>query len=117
MNNEARAYREIFEILTIFPIDFVALIPMKILQFFCDHMDREYECHFEPQTFDLSKTLEETKAIFTALFIEYWATDEQSKQLLDYYHLEQLKLDTQKEKSFSTSDILKKLYEEKQNHD
>ena len=116
MENERKAFREIIEILSILPAEVVTLIPQELIQYFSDRMDREYECHFEYETLDLNQMLEETKDIFTALFITYWSTDEQCAKLLKYYQNQEKMNNMSHTSSFSTSDILKKIHDEKINH-
>ena len=47
-------------------------------------MDKSYEYNISVDTFDGQTMLEETKAILTILFRDYWATPAQRKKILNY---------------------------------
>lgn len=83
-DRNACAYKEIYEILRIFPQDLVAKIPREKIDFFYNNMDINYKYDIKVDTFDGQTMLEETKAILTILFRDYWATPTQKEKILDY---------------------------------
>ena len=84
VDRNACAYKEIYEILKIFPHELVSQIPQEIINFFHNNMDKSYEYNISVDTFDGQTMLEETKAILTILFRDYWATPVQRKKILNY---------------------------------
>ncbi len=78
------AYKEIYEILKIFPEDFVSKIPQEKIDFFATNMCSEYEFNVTAQGFDPDDILVETAAIITLLFRDYWATQEQKEKIINF---------------------------------
>lgn len=81
IDRNACAYKEIYEILKIFPKELVNKIPKDKIEFFYNNMDRSYEYNITKETFDGQTMLEETAAILTILFRDYWASTEQKEKL------------------------------------
>ncbi len=83
-DRNACAYKEINEILKIFPQELVSQIPQEKIDFFRNNMDTNYEYDISINTFDGKTMLEETKAILTILFRDYWASPTQREKILNY---------------------------------
>jgi len=81
IDRNACAYKEIYEILKIFPKELVNKIPKDKIEFFYNNMDKSYEYNITKETFDGQTMLEETAAILTILFRDYWASPEQREKL------------------------------------
>ena len=86
------AYKEIYEILKIFPKELVDRIPKYKLDYIKQNMDESYEYNITKETFDGKTMLDETAAILAILFRDYWATEKQKNKIvaigeigLDYY--------------------------------
>ena len=77
IDKNACAYTEIYEILRIFPKELVAKIPREQIMFFYNNMDRKYQCNITKENIGKGELLEETVALLTILFRDYWATKEQ----------------------------------------
>ena len=77
-----KAYVEVIELLKFFSAEQVKNIPMEKLKVFLKYRDENYNYKVDKtKSFFEQDMMPETKAIFTILFEDYWATDEQRKAL------------------------------------
>ena len=76
------AYKEIYEILKIFPKELVDRIPKYKLDYIKQNMDESYEYNITKETFDGKTMLDETAAILAILFRDYWATEKQKNKII-----------------------------------
>ena len=77
-----KAYVEVIELLKFFSAEQVKKIPETKLKVFLKYRDENYSYEIdETKSFFEQDMMPETKAIFTILFEDYWATDEQRKSL------------------------------------
>ena len=77
-----KAYVEVIELLKFFSAEQVKNIPMEKLKVFLKYRDENYNYKVDKtKSFFEQNMMPETKAIFTILFEDYWATDEQKKVL------------------------------------
>lgn len=114
VDRNACAYKEIYEILRIFPQELVAKIPQEKIRFFYNNMDNSYEYNISKETFDGQTMLEETKAILTILFRDYWATPVQKEKILSYENIERNKLEEETRRKYNPDNLFKK--KEEQNY-
>lgn len=114
VDRNACAYKEIYEILRIFPKELVAKIPQEKIRFFYNNMDNSYEYNISKETFDGQTMLEETKAILTILFRDYWATPVQKEKILSYENIERNKLEEETRRKYNPDNLFKK--KEEQNY-
>ena len=114
IDRNACAYKEIYEILRIFPKELVAKIPQEKIRFFYNNMDNSYEYNISKETFDGQTMLEETKAILTILFRDYWATPVQKEKILSYENIERNKLEEETRRKDNPDNLFKK--KEEQNY-
>ena len=78
----SKAYVETIELLKYFSIEQVKKIPEEKLKVFLKFKDESYIYKVdETKSFFEQDMMPETKAIFTILFEDYWATDEQREAL------------------------------------
>lgn len=78
----SKAYVEVLELLKCFSIEQVKKIPETKLKVFLKFRDENYRYKVdETKSFFEQDMMPETKAIFTILFEDYWATDEQKRVL------------------------------------
>lgn len=84
LDRNACAYKEIYEILKIFPSELVNKVPKDKIDFFYKNMDNNYEYNISKETFDGQTMLEETAAILTILFRDYWSNPEQKEKLINF---------------------------------
>lgn len=81
-NTTTKAYTEVLELLKFFSTEQVKKIPEIKLKVFLKYRDESYSYKIdETKSFFKQDMMPETKAIFTILFEDYWATDEQKKVL------------------------------------
>ncbi len=106
-DNNARAYKEIYEILNIFPKELVDEIPEEKIIFFRDNMDNDYKYDVTIETFDGITMLEETKAILTILFRDYWATDKQREQIQAFEDTERIKIEEDLKTKYNPANMFK----------
>ena len=114
VDRNACAYKEIYEILRIFPKELVAKIPQEKIRFFYNNMDNSYEYNISKETFDGQTMLEETKAILTILFRDYWETHEKKEKILSYENIERNKLEEETRRKYNPDNLFKK--KEEQNY-
>ena len=107
-DRNACAYKEIYEILKIFPQELVSQIPQETINFFHNNMDTSYEYNISVDTFDGQTMLEETKAILTILFRDYWATPVQREKILNYENSAREKLEEEARMKYNPDNLFKK---------
>lgn len=108
VDRNAWAYKEIYEILRIFPQELVAKIPQEKIRFFYNNMDNSYQYNISKETFDGQTMLEETKAILTILFRDYWATPIQKEKILSYENSTRNKLEEEAREKYNPDNLFKK---------
>lgn len=108
VDRNACAYKEIYEILRIFPQELVAKIPQEKIRFFRNNMDNSYQYNISKETFDGKTMLEETKAILTILFRDYWATPMQKEKILAYENLERNRQEEETRLKYNPDNLFKK---------
>lgn len=91
-DNVRCAYKEIYEILKIFPKELVDRIPKYKLDYIKQNMDESYEYNITKETFDGKTMLDETAAILAILFRDYWATEKQKNKIINYHNTQREKL-------------------------
>ena len=93
-NNYPKAYREVFEILKFLPKSSVEKIPNDILEAFELNMDKEYEFSIDTEKkFEEQQLLDETKAIFSNIFRDYWALPYQKSIIEERENYERQKIE------------------------
>ena len=112
IDRNARAYKEVYEILKIFPQELVSKIPQEKIRFFYNNMDNRYEYNISKETFDGQTMLEETKAILTILFRDYWATPAQKEKILAYENLERNRQEEETRLKYNPDNLFKKRKQE-----
>ena len=103
----ACAYKEIYEILKIFPRELVNEIPKDKIDFFYQNMNYDYEYNISKETFDGQTMLEETKAILTILFRDYWATPEQKEKLVNFTKNAQNVIEKENREKYNPDNLFK----------
>ena len=106
--NWERAYKEIYEILKIFPKELVERIPASKIDYIKKNMDKDYEYNVTVETFDGKTMLDETAAILAVLFKNYWATPKQREQMEKYHNMQRLKLDQEAREKYDPEKIFKR---------
>lgn len=79
----AKSYKEVWEILKFVPKKYFEKIPSKLVQFFEDNMDSEYEYVINPNVSYLEHDKSEiTEAILGNIFRDYWANPAQKEFII-----------------------------------
>lgn len=107
IDRNACAYKEIYEILKIFPRELVNEIPKDKIDFFYQNMNYDYEYNISKETFDGQTMLEETKAILTILFRDYWATPEQKEKLLNFTKNAEIVIEKENREKYNPDNLFK----------
>lgn len=107
LDRNACAYKEIYEILKIFPSELVNKVPKDKIDFFYKNMDNNYEYDISRQTFDGQTMLEETAAILTILFRDYWASPEQREKLIAFTQNAQSVIEKEDREKYNPDNLFK----------
>lgn len=108
LDRNACAYKEIYEILKIFPSELVNKVPKDKIDFFYKNMDNNYEYNILKETFDGQTMLEETAAILTILFRDYWSNKEQKEKLINFTKNAQSIVEKVDREKYNPDNIFKK---------
>lgn len=114
LDRNACAYKEIYEILKIFPSELVNKVPKDKIDFFYKNMDNNYEYNISKETFDGQTMLEETAAILTILFRDYWSNQEQKEKLINFTKNAQSIIEKEDREKYNPDNIFKKRNQENQ---
>ena len=103
-----KAYTEVLELLKFFSTKQVKKIPETKLKVFLKYRDESYSYKIdETKSFFEQDMMPETKAIFTILFEDYWATDEQRKVLKQKEAEAFKELENKKRSLYNPDDLFK----------
>lgn len=83
MEESAKAYREIYEILKYVPKSEFEKLPTEFINFIERNMARTYDYKVENiQDFEKQEMLEETRIILAILYRDYWAEPEKKQEII-----------------------------------
>lgn len=104
-DNYKKAYKEVVEILKFVSKENVDKIPKEMLDMFEEEQDKEYNFKVDTtKSFEEQLLLEETKAIFSNIFRDYWANDYQRKVIIEKENMDRIKWE---EKKYDPKDLFK----------
>lgn len=104
-DNYKKAYKEVVEILKFVSKENVDKIPKEMLDMFEEEQDKEYNFKVDTtKSFEEQLLLEETKAIFSNIFRDYWANDYQRKVIIEKENMDRIKWEEEK---YDPKDIFK----------
>lgn len=96
-DNYKKAYKEVVEILKFVSKENVDKIPKDMLDMFEEEQDKEYNFKVDTtKSFEEQELLEETKAIFSNIFRDYWANDYQRKVIIEKENMDRIKWEEEK---------------------
>ena len=96
-DNYKKAYKEVVEILKFVSKENVDKIPKEMLDMFEEEQDKEYNFKVDTtKSFEEKLLLEETKAIFSNIFRDYWANDYQRKVIIEKENMDRIKWEEEK---------------------
>lgn len=104
-DNYKKAYKEVVEILKFVSKENVDKIPKEMLDMFEEEQDKEYNFKVDTtKSFEEQLLLEETKAIFSNIFRDYWANDYQRKVIIEKENMDRIKWEEEK---YDSKDLFK----------
>lgn len=106
-DNVRCAYKEIYEILKIFPKELVDRIPKYKLDYIKQNMDESYEYNITKETFDGKTMLDETAAILAILFRDYWATEKQKNKIINHHNTQREKIVNEIKEKYDPENVFK----------
>lgn len=81
--NQAYAYAELLEILSLMEEEYINRIPKKLMNIFETHKASEYSNHINPEVpLEEQNISEKTSALLAMLMLNYWCDSEEQKQSL-----------------------------------
>ena len=101
------AYKEIYEILKIFPKELVDRIPKYKLDYIKQNMDESYEYNITKETFDGKTMLDETAAILAILFRDYLSTVKQKNKIINYHNTQREKIVNEIKEKYDPENVFK----------
>lgn len=117
-DNYKKAYKEVVEILKFVSKENVDKIPKEMLDMFEEEQDKEYNFKVDTtKSFEEQLLLEETKAIFSNIFRDYWANDYQRKVIIEKENMDRIKWEEEK---YDPKDLFKnnqKIFNKQNNND
>ena len=106
--NFPKACKEILEILKYMPPNDVEKIPQEMLDAFKYKMDKNYDFKIdEDADFSKLELLDETRAILTNIFRDYWATPKQKEKIIEKQKYSIQKNEEKKKEKYNPDDIFK----------
>ena len=109
INNYARAYTEVLEILSYFSNEEYSKIPEEKIKYFKENMDKDYIYTINPEI-DLSVQYisNEANAILVSLFRDYFASENQKIKLINLLNKNQEKENEAKREKYNPDNIFNK---------
>lgn len=107
-DNYSKAYKEIVEILKYVPEESVNKIPKEMRDMFEAEQLKTYNFQIDTEKpFEKQELLEETKAILSNIFRDYWATDYQKARIIEKENQDREEWERQKREKYNPNDIFK----------
>lgn len=107
-DNYPKAYKEVIEILKYVPKESVDKIPKEMLETFKIKMDNNYKFKIDfNKSFEEQEILEETKAILSNIFRDYWATPYQKERIIAKEKYDRQKIEQEKAEKYNPDNIFK----------
>ena len=114
MDNFPKAYKEVYEILKYIPEEYISKIPNDLLQTIEENMDKNYNFEVDiSKNLEEQETLEETNAMISIIYKDYWADPERRKELNNIRLEQKKKIEQEKRDKYNTNMIFEKKLENK----
>lgn len=102
VSNFPNAYKEVYTILKYIDKKDLALIPQEFIDMIKTKMNDNYNYQYNiSSTFEEQNILRETKAIFAYIFLNYWANENQVKEIREQFKKDIEKEEAEKKKKYS----------------
>ena len=103
-----KAYKEVLEIIKLFPKEEYNKIPKSKIKFFEDNMDKNYKFEINSNVgVDMESISKEANAIIVTLFQDYLATEEQNKKITEILRLNEEKAEREKRRKYNPDNLFK----------
>lgn len=108
MDNYAKAYTEVLELLRHLPSEEYSKIPQEKIDFLENNMDKDYEYKIN-SNIDLAEQYisKEANTIFISIYRDYFASDSQKEILNNLLKQNQEKLEKEKTKKYNPDNLFK----------
>lgn len=107
-NSNGKVYKEIVELLNHFPEEDLKKIPKEIINVFMENMDNQYEYIVDKtKRLNEQEMLPETKEILALIYEDYWATDDERKQLMKKSYENERKYQEEINKKYVSDNLFK----------
>ena len=108
MDESAKAYKELYEILKYIPKQKLERIPSSFIKYIEDNMDKQYEYKVTNiRDFTGQEILRKTKVLLAILYRDYWATNQRRQQIIKKQLNEIEELEEIKRKKYSKDNLFK----------
>lgn len=105
-NIYSKAYVEVLEIINNLSIEEYKKIPEDIIKFFEDNKSSNYEFKIDPnEDIEKQNISEEAGAILIGLYVDYFATDEEKKQINEILTMKDIIINQNKEKKYNSDNL------------
>ena len=112
VSNFPNAYKEVYTILKFIDDDDLKLIPNSFINLLKNKMNDKHEFEYDPKkSFDEQNVLRETKAIFSYIFLNYWASKKQSDVINAQFKKDIQKQEEEKNKEYIPDNLFKEKQE------
>ena len=107
--NFPNAYKEVYEILKYVEPEDVKLIPQDFMDMIERNMNNNHEFKYNPNlSFDKQGVLRETKSVFSYIFLNYWANEEQKKRINATFRQDVFEDEERKKAQYATNSLFEK---------
>lgn len=113
-SEQAYAYAELLEILSLMEEEYISRIPKKLLNTFESHKYSEYSNHINAEiSLEEQNISEKTSALLAMLMLNYWCDSEEQKQALkDTFEENERKYQEELKEKYNPNNIFKNSEEE-----
>lgn len=109
MDDSAKAYKELYEILKYIPKQKLEKIPNGFIKYIENNMDKKYEYKVKHiKDFENQKMLRKTKVLLAILYRDYWADGKRKQEIIKKQANEIIKYEEIKKEKYDVENLFKK---------
>lgn len=106
---QAKAYTEVIEVLKYMSKEETDKIPRKVIQYYMDNMDINYDFRIDPKrSFSEQNLSSKAKTVLAIFYRDYWATEEQREKIKQKEKNDLYRLEVEKRKNYDVNNIFEK---------